>query len=69
MQAYHQMQIDEESEQYLTINTHLRLCRYNHLLLGVSSATAIFESSRVMDNILQEQNRYTQVIASIVEES
>ena len=50
-QAYLQLPVDEESKQYLTINTHQGLYVYNHLPFGVSSAPAIFQ--KLMDTVLQ----------------
>ncbi|MEW8341158.1 MAG: reverse transcriptase family protein [Candidatus Thiodiazotropha taylori] len=49
-QAYLQLELDQESEEYLTVNTSLGLFRYKRLVYGVSSAPAIFQS--VMDQIL-----------------
>ena len=40
-QAYHQMEVEEASQEYLTINTHQGLYRYNHLVFGITSAPAI----------------------------
>ena len=39
-QAYHQMEVEEESQEYLTINTHQGLYRCNHLVFGITSAPA-----------------------------
>ena len=50
-QAYLQLEVDEESKKYLTINTHKGLCRYNKLLFGIASAPAIWQ--RTIDQILQ----------------
>ena len=50
-QAYQQMQLVEESAQYLTINTHMGMYQYTCLPFGVVSAPAIFQM--VMDEILQ----------------
>ena len=50
-QAYHQMEVEEESEEYLTINTHQGLYRYNRLVFGITSAPAIWQRS--MDQILE----------------
>ena len=50
-QAYLQLPVDEESKQYLTINTHQGLYVYNRLPFGVSSAPAIFQ--KLMDTVLQ----------------
>ena len=50
-QAYHQMEVEEESQEYLTINTHQELYRYNRLVFGITSAPAIWQRS--MDQILE----------------
>ena len=49
--AYAQLDLDEESKQYLCINTHKGLYKYRKLAYGVKSAPMIFQS--VMDKILQ----------------
>ena len=49
--AYQQVELDEDSQKYLTINTHKALYRYKRLPFGVSSAPAIFQ--RIMDQLLQ----------------
>ena len=48
--AYQQLQLDPESEQYLTIHTHKGLFRYHRLAYGVSTAPAVFQHT--MDQIL-----------------
>ena len=45
--AYQQVQLDEASHQYVTINTHKGLFQYNRLPFGVSSAPSI--SQRIME--------------------
>ena len=50
-QAYLQLETEEESKMYLTINTHTGLHQYNRLLFGVASAFAIWQ--RTIDQILQ----------------
>ena len=50
-QAYLQLQLEEESRKYVTINTHRGLFEYTRLPFGVASAPALFQ--RVMDSILQ----------------
>ena len=50
-QAYHQMEVEEESQELLTITTHKGLYRYCRLPFGVSSAPAVFQ--RTMEQILQ----------------
>ena len=50
-QAYAQLELEKDSEQYLTINTHLGLFKNKRLAYGVSSAPAIFQS--VMDSVLE----------------
>ena len=49
--AYQQIELEEESRQYVTISTHKGLFRYNRLPFGVASAPSIFQ--RTMDNLLQ----------------
>ncbi|XP_063775437.1 uncharacterized protein K02A2.6-like [Pseudophryne corroboree] len=46
-QAYLQMEIEEASKKYLTINTHKGLLQYNRLVFGLSSAPALWQ--RAMD--------------------
>ena len=48
--VYQQLEINEASKQYLTINTHKGLYRYQRMSYGVTSAPSIFHS--VMDKIL-----------------
>ena len=50
-QAYQQIPLEDSSKQYVTINTHKGLYRYNRLPFGVSAAPAIFQ--RAMENLLQ----------------
>jgi len=49
--ADQQLELDVESQQYVTINTHRGLYRYLRMSYGVSSAPSIFQSA--MDQILQ----------------
>ncbi|XP_030621125.1 uncharacterized protein K02A2.6-like [Chanos chanos] len=51
-QAYLQMEIEESSRKFLTINTHRGLFQYNRLVFGVASAPAIWQ--RAMDQVLQD---------------
>ena len=41
-QAYQQLQLDDESKRYTTINTHKGLFQYNRLPYGILSAPGIF---------------------------
>ena len=50
-QAYHQLMLDEQAQNYCVINTHKGLYKYKRLPFGVVSAPAIFQ--RLMDTILQ----------------
>ena len=49
--AYQQMNLDEQSRDLVTINTHRGLYRYTRLPFGVASAPAIFQ--KTMDMVLQ----------------
>ena len=49
--AYQQLELTEEAKQYLVVNTHQGLYKYNRLSYGVSTAPSIFQ--RVMDQVLQ----------------
>lgn len=53
--AFQQLQLDPESEQYLTINTHKGLFRYHRLAYGVSTAPAVFQHT--MDKILHGMDK------------
>ena len=50
-QAYLQLQLDDASMPYTTINTHQGLYSFTRLLFGVASSPAIFQ--RMMEKVLQ----------------
>ena len=50
-QAYHQVELDDESKEYLVINIHQGLYSYEPLSNGVSTAPALFQ--KMMDLIPQ----------------
>ena len=52
--AYQQVLLDEESRQYVTINTHLGLFRYTRLPYGVAKSPTIFQQT--MDTIMSPLN-------------
>ena len=54
-QVHQQIELDEESKQFVVVNTHKGLFRYNQLPFGVSSAPVIFQ--RVMESLLQGMTR------------
>lgn len=49
--AYQQVLLEEESRQYVTINTHLGLFRYTRLPFGIASSPAIFQ--KILDSIMK----------------
>lgn len=51
-QAYQQLRLDEESKQYVIINTHRGLFRYNRLPYGIASAPGIFQ--RTIEGVLRD---------------
>ena len=51
-QAYMQIPLSEDSKQYVVINTHRGLFRYNRLPFGNASAPGIFQ--RVMEGVLKD---------------
>ncbi len=60
--AYLQLPLDEASKEYLVINTHKGLFKYNRLPFGVSSAPAIFQ--RCVDTLIA--TRSTKSISHIL---
>ena len=50
-QAYQQLELDEESKGFKTINTHKGLFRYNRLPYSISSAPGIFQ--RTIESLFQ----------------
>jgi hypothetical protein len=49
-QAYQQMRVSPDSQQYLTVNTHKGLFAYTRMPFGISSAPGIWQ--KAMDSIL-----------------
>ena len=43
--AYQQVVLDEKSQPYVTINTHLGLYQYTRLPFGVAAALALFQQT------------------------
>lgn len=49
--AYQQLEVAEDSQEYLTINTHIGLYRFKRLAFGVACAPTQFQS--VMDRVIR----------------
>ena len=58
------MEVKEESQEYLTINTHKRLYRYNRLVFGISSASAIWQRS--LDQILEGREETSRIPDDVI---
>ena len=63
-QAYHQIPVTKESQQYLTINTHMGLFSFKRLPNGIHSGPAVFQ--RVMDSTLAGIPKVTLYIDDIL---
>ena len=63
-QAYLQLQLEEESREFVTANTLIGLHRYARLAFGIASALITFQ--RMMDTILQGLNHVQHYIDSIL---
>ena len=53
--AYQQVVLDEKSQPYVTINTHLGLYQYTRLPFGVAAALALFQQTidKMLDGLTQ----------------
>ena len=49
--AYLQLELEEESKKFTTVNTTKGLFQYNHLSFSIASVPAIFE--RTMESLMQ----------------
>ena len=63
-QAYLQLKMEEESNKYLTVNSHKGLYQYNRLLFGIASAPAIWQ--RTIAQILQNIPRRHVILDDII---
>ena len=63
-QAYHQLEIEEDSKKYLTINTHTGLFQYNRLVFGITSAPAIWQ--RTIDQVLEGKSGTSCVLDDMI---
>ena len=50
-QAYQQILLDDDSQKFVTINTHLGLFQYTRVPFGIASTPALFQ--KTMDTLLQ----------------
>ena len=62
--AYLQLPLEDKSMQYVTINTHKELFKYNRLPFGVASAPAIFQ--RTIECLLQGMKHVVAYIDDIL---
>ena len=62
--AYQQVLLDEESKQYVTINTHLGLFRYTRLPFGVAASPAVFQQT--MDSIMSGLNGVGGILDALI---
>ena len=62
--AYKQMKVAADSQKYLTINTHIGLCRYLRLPFGIASAPAIWQ--KAMATVLQGCKRVVYYLDDIL---
>ena len=62
--AYKQIEVEESSQPYLTINTHLGLFRYRRLPFGIASAPAMWQ--KAMSVVLQGCRRVVYYIDDIL---
>ena len=51
-QAYNQLEMNENSKSFLTINTHKGLYSYNRLVFGIAASPSIWQ--RTMDQVLKD---------------
>lgn len=61
-QAYQQLELEEGSKKFTTINTHKGLYQYNRLPFGVSSAPGIFQ--RTLENLPHVVVRIDDILVS-----
>ena len=65
LHAYLQLQLDESSQDYVTINTHHGLYCYTRLLFGIASMLVIFQ--RTMETVLKGLPMVVTNLAQILE--
>ncbi|PIO71364.1 reverse transcriptase [Teladorsagia circumcincta] len=62
--AYLQVEVDDDSKELLTINTHRGLYRYNRLPFGVKSAPGIFQ--QIVDSMISGLNGVTAYLGDAI---
>ena len=63
-QAYNQLEMEEDSKKYLTINTHMGLFQYNRLVFGITSAPAIWQ--RTIDQVLEGTSGTSSILDDMI---
>ena len=62
--AYHQLQLSEETQKYMVINTHKGLYKYTRLQYGINTAVGVFQ--RAMENVLANIPRVAVYVDDII---
>jgi len=62
--AYHQLEMEEDSKKYHTINTHMGLFQYNRLVFGITSVPAIWQHT--IDQVLEGTSGTSSILDDMI---